>query len=200
MGQKPNFSPSTKSSKISLGRLWRPWSGTSGPKPGREGGGGSRRKGSGPGGPPVPCTLVLHLPSVLPHHRQNAPLSAPSWPAHRWPRKKCPAMCDHIEECMKNRSHAAKRGLRAPTPTQGATQQSVDSESLTPTQGAMQQSVDSKIVPVSSIAPEGWGPKEGGNAISPCILGGPRQRGQNQKSKPTLGVTMMPLVSQSMNI
>ena len=27
--------------------------------------------------------------------------------------------------------------------------------------------MDSKIVPVSSIAPEGWGPKEGGNATSP---------------------------------
>ena len=27
--------------------------------------------------------------------------------------------------------------------------------------------LDSKIVPVSSIAPEGWGPKEGGNATSP---------------------------------
>ena len=53
------------------------------------------------------------------------------------------------------------------TPTQGATQQSVDCESLTPTRGATQQSVDSKIVPVSSIAPEGWGPKEGGNATSP---------------------------------
>ena len=25
----------------------------------------------------------------------------------------------------------------------------------------------------------------------PCILGGPQQRDQNQKSKPTLGVTMM---------
>ena len=25
----------------------------------------------------------------------------------------------------------------------------------------------------------------------PCILGGPQQRGQNQKSKPTPGVTMM---------
>ena len=25
----------------------------------------------------------------------------------------------------------------------------------------------------------------------PCILGGPQQRGQNQKSKPTMGVTMM---------
>ena len=86
------------------------------------------------------------------------------------------------------------------TPTQGATQQSVDCESLTPTQGAMQQSVDSEIVPVSSIAPEGCCPKEGGNATSPCILGGPQQRGQNQKSKPTLGVTMMPLVSQSMGL
>ena len=53
------------------------------------------------------------------------------------------------------------------TPTRGATQQSVDCESLTPTRGATQQSVDSKIVPVSSIAPEGWGPKEGGNATSP---------------------------------
>ena len=31
----------------------------------------------------------------------------------------------------------------------------------------------------------------------PYILGGPQQRGQNQISKPTLGVTMMPLVSQS---
>ena len=30
----------------------------------------------------------------------------------------------------------------------------------------------------------------------PCILGGPQQRGQNQKSKPTLGVTMMLLVSK----
>ena len=29
----------------------------------------------------------------------------------------------------------------------------------------------------------------------PCILGGPQQRGQNEISKPTLGVTMMPLVS-----
>ena len=85
------------------------------------------------------------------------------------------------------------------TPTRGATQQSVDCESLTPTRGATQQSVDSEIVPVSSIAPEGWGPKEGGNATSPCILGGLQQRGQNQKSKTTLGVTMMPLVSQRMS-
>ena len=53
------------------------------------------------------------------------------------------------------------------TPTRAATQQSVDCESLTPTRGATQQSVDSKIVPVSSIAPEGWGPNEGGNATSP---------------------------------
>ena len=30
----------------------------------------------------------------------------------------------------------------------------------------------------------------------PCILGGPQQQGQNQKSKPKLGVTMMLLVSK----
>ena len=60
-----------------------------------------------------------------------------------------------------------------------------------------QQSVDSKIVPVSSIAPEGWGPKEGGNATSPLhSRGSPNNGGQNQKSKPTLGVTMMLLVSK----
>ena len=53
------------------------------------------------------------------------------------------------------------------TPTRGARQRSVDCESLTPTRGATQQSVDSKIVLVSSIAPEGWGPKEGVNATSP---------------------------------
>ena len=40
MGWKPIFSPSNKSSKISLGRLWCPWSGTFQPKPSREGGGG----------------------------------------------------------------------------------------------------------------------------------------------------------------
>ena len=34
----------------------------------------------------------------------------------------------------------------------------------------------------------------------PCILGGPQQRGQNQKSKPMLGVTMMLLVSQGMGL
>ena len=87
------------------------------------------------------------------------------------------------------------------TPTQGATQQSVDCGSLTPTRGATQQSVDSEIVPVSSIAPEGWGPKEGGNARSPLhSQGSPNKRGQNQKSKPPLGVTMMLLVSQSMGL
>ena len=52
--------------------------------------------------------------------------------------------------------------------------------------------MDSKIVPVSSIAPEGWGPKEGGNATSPLhSRGSPKEGEQNQKSKPTLGVTMM---------
>ena len=33
-----------------------------------------------------------------------------------------------------------------------------------------------------------------------CILGSPQQKGQNQISKPTLQVTMMPLVSQSMGL
>ena len=43
------------------------------------------------------------------------------------------------------------------------------------------------------------GPKRGCKCyLNPCVLGGPQQRGQNQKSKPTLGATMMPLVSQSM--
>ena len=56
----------------------------------------------------------------------------------------------------------------------------------------VQQSVDSKIVPVSSIAPEGWGPKEGGNATSPLhSRGSPKEGEQNQKSKPTPRVTMM---------
>ena len=48
----------------------------------------------------------------------------------------------------------------------------VDCKSLTPTQGATQQSVDSDIAPISSIAPEGWGPKEGGNAMSPLHFEG----------------------------
>ena len=52
--------------------------------------------------------------------------------------------------------------------------------------------MESKIVPLSSIAPEGWGPKEGGNATSPLYSrGSPNNGGQNQKSKRTLGVTMM---------
>ena len=86
------------------------------------------------------------------------------------------------------------------TPTRGATQQSVDCESLTPTRGATQQSVDSKIVRVSSIAPEGWGPKKGGNVTSPLhSRGSPNKGGQNQKSKPPLGVTMMPLGAPSIS-
>ena len=71
----------------------------------------------------------------------------------------------------------------SPTPTQGATQQSVDCESLTPTQGATQQSVDSEVVPVSSIAPEGWGPKEGGNAMSPLHSRGSPTKGTKSEVK-----------------
>ena len=77
------------------------------------------------------------------------------------------------------------------TPTRGAMQKSVDCETLTPTRGATQQSVDSKIVPLSSIAPQGWGPKEGGNATSPLHSRGSPTKPQNQKSKCTLGVTIM---------
>ena len=51
--------------------------------------------------------------------------------------------------------------------------------------------MDSKIVPLSSIAPEGWGPKEGGNATSPLHSRGSPTKPQNQKSKCTLGVTIM---------
>ena len=51
-----------------------------------------------------------------------------------------------------------------------------------------------------SIAPEGWGPKEGGNATSPLnSRGSPNKGGQNQKSKPPLGVTMMPLGAPSIS-
>ena len=58
--------------------------------------------------------------------------------------------------------------------------------------------MDSKIVPVSSIAPEGWGPKEGGNATSPLhSRGSPKEGEQNQKSKPRPRVTMMPLGAPS---
>ena len=86
------------------------------------------------------------------------------------------------------------------TPTRGVTQQSVDCESLTPTRGATQQSVDSEIAPVSSIAPEGWGPKEGKNATSPLYSrGSPNKGGQNQKSKPPVGVTMVPLGAPSIS-
>ena len=73
------------------------------------------------------------------------------------------------------------------TPTQGATQQSVDCESLTPTQGATQQSVDSEIVPVSSIAPEGWSPKEGRNATSPLHARGSPTKGTKSEVKPYAG-------------
>ena len=69
------------------------------------------------------------------------------------------------------------------TPTQGATQQSVDCESLTPTRGVTQQSVDSKLVPVSSIAPEGWVPKEGGNATSPLHSRGSPTKGTKSEVK-----------------
>ena len=62
-------------------------------------------------------------------------------------------------------------------------QQSVDCESLNPTQGATQQSVDSEIVPVSSIAPEGWGPKEGGNAMSPLHSRGSPTKGTKSEVK-----------------
>ena len=50
-------------------------------------------------------------------------------------------------------------------------------------------------VPVSLIAPEGWGPKEGGNATSLLHSRGSPTKGK-EKSKPTPGVTMMPLVSK----
>ena len=69
------------------------------------------------------------------------------------------------------------------TPTRGATQKSVDSESPNPTRGATQQSVDSKIVPVSSIALEGWGPKEGGNAMSPLHSRGSPTKGTKSEVK-----------------
>ena len=52
----------------------------------------------------------------------------------------------------------------------------------------------------ASIAPEGWAPKEGGNATSPLhSRGSPNNGGQNQKSKPPLGVTMMPLGAPSIS-
>ena len=63
------------------------------------------------------------------------------------------------------------------------TQSSVDCESLTPTRGATQQSVDSEIVPVSSVAPEGWGPKEGRNATSPMHSRGSPTKGTKSEVK-----------------
>ena len=72
---------------------------------------------------------------------------------------------------------------RTLTQTRGATQQSVDCESLTPIRGATQQSVESEIVPVSSIAPEGWGPKEGGNATSPLHSRGFPTKGTKSEVK-----------------
>ena len=45
-----------------------------------------------------------------------------------------------------------------------------------------------------------WGPKEGGNATSPLhSWGSPNKGGQNQKPKPPLGVTMMPLGAPSIS-
>ena len=55
--------------------------------------------------------------------------------------------------------------------------------SLTPTRGATQQNVNSKIVPVSSIAPEGWGPKVGGNAMSPLHSRGSPTKGTKSEVK-----------------
>ena len=43
--------------------------------------------------------------------------------------------------------------------------------------------VDSKIVPVSSIAPEGWGPKEGGNATSPLHSRGSPTKGNKIRTQ-----------------
>ena len=65
-----------------------------------------------------------------------------------------------------SRGHATKRGLRVPNPN-----------------SRTQQSVDSEIVPVSSIAPEGWGPKEGGNATSPLHSRGSPTKGTKSEVK-----------------
>ena len=57
-----------------------------------------------------------------------------------------------------------------------------------------------EVVPVSSTAPEGWGTKDGGNAMS--LLHSRRSRKkkrQHQKSRPPLGVTMMPLGAPSIS-
>ena len=76
----------------------------------------------------------------------------------------------------------------------------MDCESLTPTQGATQEGMDSDIVPVSSIALKVGAQERAEMLRHSSILWGPQQRGQNQKSKTTLGVTMMPLVSQNMGL
>ena len=47
--------------------------------------------------------------------------------------------------------------------------------------------VDSKIVPVSSIAPDGWGPKEGGNATSPLHSRGSPTKGTKSEVKTYAG-------------
>ena len=50
-----------------------------------------------------------------------------------------------------------------------------------------QQSVDSKIVPVSSIAAGGWGPKKGGNATSPLHSRGSPTKGTKLEVKTYAG-------------
>ena len=50
-----------------------------------------------------------------------------------------------------------------------------------------QQSVDSKIVPVSSIAPDGWCPKEGGNATSLLHSRGSPTKGTKSEVKTYAG-------------
>ena len=46
---------------------------------------------------------------------------------------------------------------------------------------------------------KGWGRTRGGRG-NPCVLGGPQTNRQNQRSKPILGATMMPLVSQNISL
>ena len=82
----------------------------------------------------------------------------------------------------------------------GGPQQREQNQKSKSTLGVAMMSVHSKIVPVSSIAPEGWGPKEGGNATLPLhSRGSPNKGGQNQKSKPPLGATKMPLGAPSIS-
>ena len=66
-----------------------------------------------------------------------------------------------------------------------------------PPRGATQQSVDLKIVPVSSIAPEGWGPKEGGNATSPLhSRGSPTNETKSEVETYTRGHHDAPSISK----